>query len=699
MSLSKWPWTIVLIALSLAFISGTLITVDSAESSIVEADPEADVDGFHGIDGYRAYFFAMSLPILVIGVYVTAVGASISADLRDEDLRYALEGRMRRDSILAELLLESLAVGFGSGLIGYLLGILVSKTMLTSLFTSVSRFEEVSITSPDLSLTLFTFLVTIGLGMVVVVVTSFLAALKATKPPRTAPSGLDPLHALPIVEIILICLSFVSVIGILEGTQYVGSHGLEHYVGSLDVMLNSLVILLFPAMPFMLAVGLAGLLSRWPISVQRRFMNMFSEDSGEVSMTLGPVAERCDKRARRMSILVALVLVFVVFVSVSMETIVTAQKEDARLAIGSDIIVYVSYIGGWWQGTGWWPGCYFPPQSNFSWIDGISHMTLCQHFGASVNNDPWGYGTAIEPQSYLETAFLRSSDANGDPEEVLSLLDSPSNALVTESYASEHGLKRGDSLVMQMTSYVIGSNVTVEFTVNLGVAHVVNRLPALGDIVVGYAALSSIPKYTFDHYAQQVDALVDAEPDVNQSTIADSVMDTLESCGYYGSNYRMLDAELEDVDSSPDVGGLFKFLMAEVAVTVTIVLVGVAMTSYATSRIATATSARSFLVREKPKALKAVLANESVSLTIVGASVGVFVGLLTSHLFGMMWKPYDFPRPTIGADYTALVIVVAAALSVGMVILAALSSLVGSAKGTVRSSDGLDDHEEPGKPT
>jgi len=681
MDLSKWPWTIVAMALSLAFISGTLITVDSVQSSILQADPSAHVDGFGGLAGYRAYYFALSLPILVLGIYVTAVGASISADLRDEDLQYALKGGMRRGSILAELMIESLAVGFVTGLLGYVLGIVVSRTMLTSLATSITWYEEVSITSTDLSLTVSSFLATIGLGMVVVVVTSILAASKATKPARTDPSELAPLGVLPIVEIALIGLSLVSVFGILGGTQYVGSHGLERYVGSLGVVLNSLVILLFPAMPFMLAVGLAGLLSRWPISVQRRLMKILSRRSAGVSIPLGPMAARCDKRARRMSILVALVLVFVVFVSVSMQTIVTAQKEDARLGIGADIIVYVSYIGGWWQGTGWWPDCYFPSQSNFSWIDGISHMTLCQHFVASMPDDPWGYATAIDPQSYLETAYLRSSDANGDPEEVLSLLESPTNALVTESYASEHGLERGDSLQMQMTSYVIGSNDTVTFTVSASVAHIVSRLPALSEVVVGYAALSSIPKYTFDHYAQAVDALVDAEPGAEMETIGDQVMDTLESCGYYGSNYRLLDSELEDIDASPDVGGLFSFLTSEVAVTVTVVLVGVAMTSYATSRIATRTAASSVMARQDPRTLKAVLASESASLAILGASVGVFVGLLTSYLFGMMWKPYDFPRPTIGADFTALVLVVAAALSLGLVVLAALSSLAGSSRG------------------
>jgi hypothetical protein len=652
-----------------------------------------------GASGYRLYYLGLSLPVLALGIYVTAVGAGISTDLRDDDIQSVKARGIGRRAIIKRLTKESVVVGLAAGIIGYLLGILVSRIMLTSIVTSIGWYDDVNVTSTDLAFTWFTLLVTLGLGVLIVVLASFFAAVKATKPPRTAPSELEALHLLPIVEVILIGLSLISIIGILMGTQWIGSHGFDSYVGSLDAILNSLTFILFPAMPFMLTVGIVGLLTRWPISVQRRLTKSFSRDAGMAAIPLGPMAARCDKRARRMSIMVALVLVLVIFVSVSMDTIISTQKESVRLDIGSEVKVPAWYIGGWWHGTSWYPDSSFPTEANFSGISGISHLALYQNFVATTLEDPYAFVVAIDPESYLETVPTYARDANGDPAEVLSLLDTATNALVTENYASENDLKRGDALTMQMTGYVVGSNESVLFKLNVNIAHVVHDLPGLGDIVVGYSAVSSIPKYTFDHISEAGGVFIDAEEDADQESIASQAMQVFTSSGYYSEYSQMLDREMEVIDTSPDLGGLFSFLTAEVWIAASVVLVGVAMSSYATARFAVTASSRSGIAGEKLGAVKAVLASESASLAIVGASVGVFVGLITSYLFGMMWKPYDFPRATIGAEYTAMVFVTAAVLVVGIVVLATLSSVAGSNKGPLKPSDGLEGPSDPRKPT
>ena len=652
-----------------------------------------------GASGYRLYYLGLSLPVLALGIYVAAVGAGISTDFRDGNLQSAKALGIGRRAIIKRLMMESVVVGLVAGIIGYLLGILVCRTMLTSIVTSIGWYEDVNVTSTGLAFTWFTLLVTLGLGVLIVVLVSFFAAVKATKPPRTAPPKLKALHSLPIVEVILIGLSLVSIVGILMGTQWIGSHGFDWYVGSLDAVLISLVLLLFPAMPFMLTVGIVGLLTRWPISVQRRLTKSFSRDAGKAVIPLGPMAVRCDKRARRMSIMVALVLVLVIFVSVSMDTIISTQKESVRLDTGSEVNVPARYIGGWWHGTSWYPDSSFPTDANFSGISGISHLALYQYFVATTLEDPYAFVVAIDPGSYLEAVPTYARDANGDPVEVLSLLDTAANALVTENYASENSLKRGDALTMQMTGYVVGSNESVLFTLNVNIAHVVHDLPGLGDIVVGYSAVSSIPKYTFDHISESGGVFIDAEEDADQESIASQAMQVFTSSGYDSEYPQMLDREMEVIDTSPDLGGLFSFLTAEVWIAASVVLVGVAMSSYATARFAVTASSRSGIAGEKLRAVKAILASESASLAIVGASVGVLVGLMTSYLFGMMWKPYDFPRATIGAEYTAMVFVTTAVLVVGIVVLATLSSVAGSNKGPIKPNGGLEGPSDPRKPT
>jgi hypothetical protein len=652
-----------------------------------------------GTSGYRLYYLGLSLPVLALGIYVAAVGAGISTDFRDDNLQSVKARGIGRRAIIKHLTMESVVVGLAAGIIGYLLGIIVSRTMLTSIVTSIGWYDDVNVTSTDLTFTWFTLLVTLGLGVLIVVLASFFAAVKATKPPRTAPSELEALHLLPIVEVILISLSLISIIGILMGTQWIGSHGFDWYVGSLDAILNSLTFILFPAMPFMLTVGLVGLLTRWPISVQRRFTKFFSRDAGKVVIPLGPMAARCDKRARRMSVMVALVLVLAIFVSVSMDTIISTQKESVRLDISSDVNVPARYIGGWWQGTSWYPDSSFPTEANFSGISGIDHLALYQYFMATVLEDPYAYVVAIDPESYLEAVPTNVRDANGAPAEVLSLLDTATNAIVTENYASDNDLKRGDALTMQMTGYVVGSNESVLFTLNVNIAHVIHKLPGLGAIVVGYSAVSSIPKYTFDHISDNGGVFIDAEEDADQESIASQAMQVFTSSGYDSEYSQILDREMEHIDTSPDLGGLFSFLTAEVWIAASVVLAGVAMSSYATARFAVTASSRSGIAGEKLQAVKGVLASEAACLAIVGASVGVFVGLITSYLFGMMWKPYDFPRATIGAEYTAMVFVTAAVLAVGIVVLATLSSVAGSNKGSIKPCDGIEGPSDPRKST
>lgn len=639
-----------------------------------------------GTSGYRVYYLGLSLPILVLGFYVTSVGASISTDLRNDELQSAATRGFRRRAIIGCLTKESIIVGVAAGVIGYLIGMLVSDMMLSSIVVSLGWYNDVEVSDSSFVFTWFTLLATIGLGVFAVVFTTFFAAVKATTPLRTAPSELEALHILPIKEVILIGLSLISIIGVLSGGKYVGAHGLDPYVGSLDALLSSIVIVLFPAMPLMLTIGLVSLLTRRPIAVQGRLAGLLSKDADRVSVPLGPMAARCDKRVRRLSVIGALVVALVIFVSVSMNTVVMTQKDSARLSVGAEVRVSAEIVGGWWQGDSWYPDASFPTEANFSAISGVSHCALYQMFMATAMGNQYSWTTTVNPQSYLDSAHPTTKDANGDPEAVLSLLESSSNAIVSESYASENGVDEGEAFTMQFMGYVVGSNDSVDFTLNLVAAHIFNDLPVLTDIVIGYSAVSSIPKYTYDHIGSDGGVLIDADDGADQEAIAAQAAQIFIAAGLYSDYKYFLEKELSDIDKSPDQGGLFDFLVAETWTSALVVMVGVAMGSYSTARFVMSGSHRASMAREQLRKVRSMLASESFGLAVVGASVGVFVGILTSYLFGMMWSPYDFPRPTLGADFTVMVFLIAAVVAVGIVLLAVASSLVGSSRESIESS-------------
>lgn len=286
------------------------------------------------MNDYRLRYLGLSVPVLALGIYVTAVGAGIGADLRQDKLQSLASQGVRRRTILKKLTSESVIVGLIAGGVGLLLGIFVSRAVLRPIVAYVAWGSESAVSNSDYGLTLFTVLATLGLGVLVVFVASFFASVRATKPLRTGPSELDVLRALPITEVIMIGLSLVSVFAILGGQRWVGSHGFDWYFLSPGIFFDNIGLAIFPAVPFMLTLGIVSLLTRWPVNMQHRLAKSFSGQSQHVAIPLGPLAERCDKRARRMCVLVSLALALGLFITIAMDT--ASSKEGDNLGADTE---------------------------------------------------------------------------------------------------------------------------------------------------------------------------------------------------------------------------------------------------------------------------------------------------------------------------------------------------------------------------
>lgn len=273
----------------------------------------------------RLTFIGLSLPILVLGVYVTVVGAGVSADLRDEKLRAVTAQGARRRTILKYLTFESMIVGLVASVLGLVLGILMSRVLLDPVAAWHAWIYDYRVTSSDYAVSTFTILLVVGLGVAVTFIAALFASLRATRPPRTGPSEFDVLRILPIAEVIIIGLSLASVFAILGGQRWVGSHGFDWFFGSAGAFFDHFGLVIFPAVPFMLSLAFANLLTKWPVSAHKRFAKTLFGIGPTVPVPRGPMTDRCEKRARRMCVLVALTLALAVFLTIAMDTMVADE--------------------------------------------------------------------------------------------------------------------------------------------------------------------------------------------------------------------------------------------------------------------------------------------------------------------------------------------------------------------------------------
>lgn len=639
------------------------------------------------VGAYRVRYLGLALPVLALGVYVSLVGAGINADMKGGTLQELSALGVRRRSLIGRMTAESIITGLLAGVLGLVLGIFASRWLMGPIADSVGAGFNVSVSNSDLTLTWFTILVTLGIGALVVLLASFFALLRATRPPRMVPSELEALKILPIAEVILISLSLVSIFAIIGGQRWVGSHGFDWYFGSVSVMLDNIGLVLFPAMPFMLAVALVSLFTRWPVSVQRKLMGVFSSESKDVKIPLGAMADRCDKRARRMCVIIALAITFGLFVSVATETFMQNEESDIRFGLGSDVAVYAGYNGGW-NGTGWFPESEFPDASELTTIPEVSHVSLYQYFGPTIVGKGMLQGVAIDGSDYLDTVQPSDKYFGSDAEEALEGLDEGGKAFLSELYADEFDLEVGSAIRLEVRVNVIGEVDQITYSMNVIISHVVDGLPGIeyANLIIGYASLSSIPGISLDHASNGCGAIIDTEADADQDIVGAEAVQVFRDDGYDEASFQTIDTRLAELESDPDFGGLSQFLAAEFVASMAVVLAGVAITSYATARFATSSSMESGGSASFLRSVRNALVSESLALGLVGAVVGIGVGLLTVVLFGIMWVPSSEVPESAGTTVTSTVAIIAVVSFVLIVVFAVLASLYGSSRKPIKLS-------------
>ena len=639
---------VISVALALGFVFGAMIAIDTiyeaiwrwSQSTSVSGDPQvAYVLSWYNPGKFedRLFFLAMSLPAIAVGIYVSIVGANLSVSMRSEEVRSLKEKGVSNKQILSVLMMESAILGIIAAVVGLVLASIVGLSLLDTVTKFILSSEsELHVTSRFFTVAgdtaMYAILSGIGLMLLVSLGPSRrLSKLGSSEAVPAAPK--KPIVGLGfLLDVVLIALSLASIIDILNGMRWEGSHGFDWYTSSVDAFFRGMGLVLFPAVPLMLTVGLGRILTRSPIMLHKRFGRLLVKSAeNQAPLEEDPVDR---KRATRACILVALALTFGLFASVTTQATLEHEKALARYDVGSDISIDAGYYG-YWDGSVWDPPLQFDHLFEVKSLAGVRNAVVIEHFV------PTGVAAVVvDPDDYLDTVKPGDEffDERGGDE--MLLLNDQGSALVTERYSEYSHLVIGSRLMIHVIDYGITLAERDEWYVNVTVAGMVKDLPGMGlaDLLVSHETMSVIPSYNLSLTSNGFTVIIDVDDGFDTDAVTSSALTVFQEAGLSSPYTTSLEREYEGIDADSSYGGMADLLVGEYVYVLMVALLGIGMVSFVS-----VVQARSRAVQSKsvPDSSRAV-AGESVMLVMVGAVIGILVALTTAYLFNMGWVPVDW---------------------------------------------------------
>lgn len=616
----------------------------------------------------RTYILGISMPIAALGLYIAVSGASIAADLREDETRRLRSDGASRKQVRSALLTDAVILGAVVGAMGLAGGAIVSRILLDTIVLMSSHGEFTTAPPSAFGISPTTIVLSLLAGVVLVVAVSFGNAWRLSRldsPPTSRPlMGRKGAFLNLSLDVELIILSLVSVGSILVGQKWTGSHGMDWYFTSPRAFIEGLGLVLLPALPFMLIFSIGRLVTRYPVRIHVRISEFLSRKAGRSRVNGSGNVVRSKSRASSLCVLVGLAIAFGMFSSVTLESIAIHEERTSEFYIGADALV-TGYYNGYWEHTAWNPELDFSKVREIDSIQGVDNSVVFQHFVPTVPSSELVAAIAFDPEDYLNTVHPRESCFGEKGSNAMRLLSNGASALITKSYSEYSGVSVGDALTLRLVEYNPATGQRMEpigWNIDLIVEDVVNDLPGLSyvSVLMSYSALSSVPESNFSHLSNGCGAILDISPDADPNYVAAEALAKFSEAGI-SATVRTLADEYADIENDPDIGGLADFLYAENAMAIVVAAVGVCVLTRA-------------MILERTRDLDGVpenkvskgsvakaIAIEGAALVAVGAIIGSAVALLTAFLFNTVWVPYDYesiPREIVltGAMWLTFVI-------------------------------------------
>jgi putative ABC transport system permease protein len=575
----------------------------------------------------RIQYLLLSMPVLLLGIYLGVVGVDLSHAERRRELAVLKTRGARPRQVTGLLLLEAVVGGLIATAIGLVLGVGLSRFLLgvvNPYYTKPNPYEAFVLSTN----TVFTIAILSVVLMAVVAYRSAkrTAALPIVETLRYYAPGETKIHYSPNLDIALIALSVM--VYVLVAWRRNAPSDLWTF------LLGFIPFILLPFVPLLLIVAITRLATRSTGRVYDWFSRAAKPFTKDLYYIIRRNLMRNPRRSANVAIIIALGLAFGVFSLTILATNQAHLERELRMNVGADMAVVPSGL----------PSSR-PPDilANLSAIPGVSGVTPLITVGVTVQyGGPGVY--ALNPDAYFAVAqpedwyFVSGNRGNG-----LAVLQQKGQVLVSQTYADRLALFVGDRISLSATIFSNGSangmvreNVTVGGIVSSlpGTSYFGGGPPRFGSFDSSYAIYGSVDTLSaflgpnasrnfgsIDRY------LVDLGPGADWRSAKAAALRVP-----FVSRVDVVQESVEAQTQNPFARAFYGFLAMEIAFIVIILTAGVGLILYAASLERDVEFAAIIARGSSGWQTAKLLVGEAFVIMLVGLTIGVGVGAGTGFL-------------------------------------------------------------------
>jgi len=411
----------------------------------------------------RLQYLFLSLPVLLLGLYLGVVGMDLGhAERRRELAVFKARGAGPRQ-VVGLLLLEAAIGGVLAAVLGLVVGLGLSRLLLETVnpyaIGSAPEYAGIILSSD-------TVIAVAAMSVLLMATVSFRSARRTGALPivetlRYYAPGETKIPYKPTADAVMLALAVASYGGILY-TRYAEP-------GFLTFILGAIFFVLFPLAPVFLIVGTTRLLTRFTGRVYEWSSRAFKPFAKDLYHVISRNIARNPRRCANIAVIIALGLGFGMFVFSFYGSQQAYSVRNVWDGLGADVVAT-------WSA----PSNETMTLTNLTALPEIERVARVAQIGAEIR-PCCASAIALDPTEYFSVAHPEWFYFEGTgPEQSASILATPGNVLVTRSYFDQAFLEIGDRLTLASWVYDEANQSQTETLVNATVSGVVKGLPGTG---------------------------------------------------------------------------------------------------------------------------------------------------------------------------------------------------------------------------
>jgi ABC-type lipoprotein release transport system permease subunit len=595
------------------------------------------------LESQKVIFMALSLPVVALGTYLSIVGVDLGVTSRRREIGILKSRGASNRHVFFSLILESIMLGALAALIGLLMGVVVSRFLLGSALSLSSEVAGGSSSWTDFKLSGGAIELTILFGIGLMMLSSWRPFRRASK--------MDVAEALhyyshaatkveykPTADIALLSLSILSIVSIWAGFNWVNNTSWSWITKMVVTVVMLFGTILFPIMPFMLSLSVIRLTTRGPRKLYSKLSWFVKGWTKELHQLVDKNIVRNPRRASNIAVIISLAIAFGLFISVTMESSIGLAHDQVKYDVGADIKV-TSYVQG--------------SVANFSKLDQLQTISGASHVAAydlmTLDAASGQYGSMSMQTMVLNSSAYQKTVRPSDfyfvhsGKGMLDDLAENGSVILTTGFAQGASILVGDTLWVTLhVSYTDNGSTyqTKNYPLVLNVIGMIKGLPGLGwmDACVDAGTLKWIPERDLAASFQTVGAFIDVAKGSNVSTVA-TAAETIFNSANITPVVTIMEEQLAALEDDLAFGSLSDYLYMEYAMSIIIMSVGVGLIIFVAVADREQELACIMARGSSSSQMRRILMGESITLMILGLSVGAIVGLISAFLFNTLTMP------------------------------------------------------------